>query len=82
MKTPFSCAIMRGMVEPSLVTRLKKGLPAELSDFIGTASRLATERGQKLYLVGGAVRDLLLEKPNLDLDPGSGIPASRATWMP
>jgi tRNA nucleotidyltransferase (CCA-adding enzyme) len=68
MKTPFSCAIMRGMTEPSLVTRLKKVLPTELVDFIGTASRLATERGQKLYLVGGAVRDLLLEKPNLDLD--------------
>ena len=32
------------------------------------AAKLATEQGQKLYLVGGVVRDLLLGKPNSDLD--------------
>jgi tRNA nucleotidyltransferase (CCA-adding enzyme) len=68
MKTPLSYAIMRGMTQPSLATKLKKVLPAELVDFIETAARLATEKGQKLYLVGGVVRDLLLEEPNSDLD--------------
>ncbi len=32
------------------------------------AGKLAQKRGQKLYLVGGVVRDLLLGRKNLDLD--------------
>jgi tRNA nucleotidyltransferase (CCA-adding enzyme) len=56
------------MIENNLATRLEKGLPAELTDFIETAGRLASWLGQNLYLVGGVVRDLLLEKPNFDLD--------------
>jgi len=68
MKTLLSYAIMRGMIETNLATKLKKGLPAELTDFIETAGKLASGRGQKLYLVGGLVRDLLLKKPNFDLD--------------
>mgnify|MGYP002395950496 CR=1 FL=1 len=32
------------------------------------AGGVAQRRGQKLYLVGGVVRDLLLERANLDLD--------------
>ena len=69
MKTLLSCAIMRGMIETNLATRLEKELPAELIDFIETAGRLAAGQGQNLYLVGGVVRDLLLnKKPNFDLD--------------
>lgn len=69
MKTLLSCAIMRGMIETNLATRLEKELPAELTDFIETAGRLAAGQGQNLYLVGGVVRDLLLnKKPNFDLD--------------
>ena len=69
MKTLLSCAIMRGMIETNLATRLEKELPAELIDFIETAGRLAAGQGQNLYLVGGVVRDLILnKKPNFDLD--------------
>lgn len=38
-------------------------LPQELLDFLHVAAKAAEERGQRLYLVGGAVRDLLLQRP-------------------
>ena len=68
MKPPPTCAIMREMIETNLASKLKDGLPAELVGFMQTAGELAAGRGQSLYLVGGVVRDLLLGKPNLDLD--------------
>ena len=37
-------------------------------DIIRLAGDIATRDGQNLYLVGGVVRDLLLGRPNLDLD--------------
>ncbi|TET73774.1 MAG: CCA tRNA nucleotidyltransferase [Dehalococcoidia bacterium] len=43
-------------------------LPRELRDLIRAAGELAADKGQNLYLVGGAVRDLFLGRPNLDLD--------------
>jgi hypothetical protein len=56
------------MAETNLAGKLKTGLPAELIGFIETAGSLTARQGQKLYLVGGVVRDLLLNKPNFDLD--------------
>ena len=47
---------------------MRARLPAELVELVAAAGRLAGERGEELYLVGGAVRDLLLRRPNLDLD--------------
>lgn len=47
---------------------IKKQLPSELVDFLHLASDVAAKRGQNLYLVGGFVRDLLLERANFDLD--------------
>jgi len=52
----------------NLSTKIKEQLPAELVEFLQTAGELAQRRGQKLYLVGGVVRDLLLERENFDLD--------------
>ncbi len=43
-------------------------LPRELSGLAKAAGELAAARGEKLYLVGGAVRDLFLGRRNLDLD--------------
>ena len=43
-------------------------LPAELIAFLHIAGEQAGAQEQKLYLVGGAVRDLLLHRPILDLD--------------
>ncbi|MBA7614046.1 A-adding tRNA nucleotidyltransferase [subsurface metagenome] len=43
-------------------------MPAELVNFMWMAGEIAHTRGEKIYLVGGVVRDLMLEQPNLDLD--------------
>ena len=47
---------------------IEKQLPPELVNFMWLAGEVALGRGEKLYLVGGVVRDLLLGQPNLDLD--------------
>jgi len=48
--------------------RLRENLPAPLLDILEDARDAANRMGYSLYLVGGFVRDLLLEKPTLDLD--------------
>jgi tRNA nucleotidyltransferase (CCA-adding enzyme) len=52
----------------NLSGQIKEQLPDELVDFIRKAGEIARERQQRLYLVGGAVRDILLERCNVDLD--------------
>ena len=51
-----------------LAPQLEQRLPAEYLNVIRAAGELAGELGLGLYLVGGAVRDLLLGRPNFDLD--------------
>jgi len=52
----------------NVARNIKADFPAELVELISDAGRLAADRGQSLYLVGGAVRDLFLGRGNLDLD--------------
>jgi len=52
----------------NLTDKIEKQLPAELVKFMQAAGEVAYSRGQSLYLVGGVVRDLLLERTNFDLD--------------
>ena len=52
----------------NLADRIEQQLPAELIGFMRAAGGMAQGRGAGLYLVGGVVRDLLLIRPNLDLD--------------
>ena len=52
----------------NLAIRIKEQLPAELLALMETAGETADGQGQKLYLVGGIVRDLLLGRSNFDLD--------------
>ncbi|MFC2026355.1 CCA tRNA nucleotidyltransferase [Chloroflexota bacterium] len=52
----------------NLTRKIEKQLPGELVSFIQHAGRLADSRGERLYLVGGVVRNLLLDKTNLDID--------------
>ena len=47
---------------------LQNNLPPELLGILHETGKLASELGQKLYLIGGVVRDLLLGRPSLDLD--------------
>ncbi len=47
---------------------MESRLPAELVNFMWVAGELALTRGERLYLVGGVVRDLLLGQANFDLD--------------
>jgi len=51
-----------------LTSELEKHFPAELVSLLRAAGDLAWSWGWNLYLVGGAVRDLFLARPNLDLD--------------
>lgn len=48
--------------------QMEKALPHNLLQALQQASHTAQEMGFNLYLVGGFVRDLLLELPNLDID--------------
>jgi tRNA nucleotidyltransferase (CCA-adding enzyme) len=52
----------------NLAGSIKEQLPAEIIDFIKKAGDAAEKQQQRLYLVGGVVRDLLLERRNIDLD--------------
>jgi tRNA nucleotidyltransferase (CCA-adding enzyme) len=52
----------------NLAGSIKEQLPAEIIDFIKRAGDTAEKQQQRLYLVGGVVRDLLLERCNIDLD--------------
>ncbi len=47
---------------------MEEHLPRPLLEVVKHISTQATGRGERAYLVGGAVRDLLLGSPNLDLD--------------
>jgi tRNA nucleotidyltransferase (CCA-adding enzyme) len=52
----------------NLAPKLEEYLPPELLELVRSVSREAAPQGQRVYLVGGIVRDLLLGYPNLDLD--------------
>ncbi len=56
------------MENVNLVDRINQRLPPELVKFLKLAGSTAARLEQPLFLVGGVVRDLLLERANLDLD--------------
>lgn len=66
---------------------LEERFPQRVMDILRRAGEVAERRDEQVYLVGGAVRDLLLRIHNLDIDlvvEGAGIPFSRelATEFP
>ena len=68
--------MMRPMVSIELLSRL----PRARASLLRVLGNLANEGGVSLYLVGGVVRDLLLEQENWDLDltvEGDGIAFAR-----
>ncbi|MBW4651211.1 MAG: CBS domain-containing protein [Kastovskya adunca ATA6-11-RM4] len=62
-KTSLSHSTTR-LTRTSIREELQKRLTPRLWDFLSTAAQAAQERGWHLYLVGGAVRDLLLAAPD------------------
>jgi len=59
---------MVGTVTLNLADKIKSQLPAELVNLMRVTGGIAQRQSQNLYLVGGVVRDLMLGRPNLDLD--------------
>lgn len=56
-------------------------LPKDARDALHLLGTVAEERGVKVHVVGGFVRDMLLGRPNLDVDvvvEGEGIPYAEA----
>lgn len=49
-------------------TDLLSALPSSLESFLRRAGEVAAAKGHALYVVGGAVRDLLLDRAVLDVD--------------
>ena len=62
--------------ERDITSQVKNRLPQRMFDLLKTAGELGDEMGCEVYAVGGFVRDILLGRPNLDLDivvEGDGI---------
>ena len=62
--------------ERSITSLMRNRLPKPVYALLGQCGELAEKRGWKLYAVGGFVRDILLQRPNLDIDlvvEGDGI---------
>ncbi len=65
----------------NVIELMAKNLPANVRDLLGQISYLADQQGCAVFVVGGFVRDLLLEVENLDIDlvvEGDGIAFARA----
>ncbi len=58
----------RSEAQRSNVLRLIKGLPEDIQILMQIIGEVARNKNNKAYLVGGFVRDLLLEVPTKDLD--------------
>jgi tRNA nucleotidyltransferase (CCA-adding enzyme) len=61
----------------NLADKLENALPPPLLALVKAVAAEAAAQGMPMYLVGGFVRDLLLERPSLDLDfvlEGNAIP--------
>jgi len=59
---------------------LRESFPGELLQLLREVGEAVAHRGEGIYLVGGGVRDLLLGRPNLDLDlviEGPAIPLAQ-----
>ena len=67
-------------VTQSVARLLREVLPVWVQEVLHEARAVAEARGEQAYLVGGVVRDLLLERPNEDVDlvvEGDGIAFAR-----
>lgn len=66
---------------PPLAERLERSLPAAHLALLKLIASLANQQRLAIYIVGGFVRDLLLNRPSLDFDlviEGDAIPLAQA----
>jgi tRNA nucleotidyltransferase (CCA-adding enzyme) len=67
-----------------MAARLESALPPAHLDLIRCVADQADEQHMAVYIVGGFVRDLLLERPSLDFDivvEGDAVASRRATTI-
>lgn len=67
--------------EKNIKPLMRNRLPDHILGLLSTAGELAREKGIKVYAVGGFVRDILLQRSNLDIDlvvEGDGIAFAEA----
>jgi len=67
--------------QPSFLSRARQTLPKELKQFLQPFLDKAYETQTPIYLIGGCVRDLLLNKTSIDVDvvlEGTAAPLARA----
>jgi tRNA nucleotidyltransferase (CCA-adding enzyme) len=72
---------VRNVASERFVTSFERLLPHEMRGAVGVVGMLAEERGVRAHLVGGFVRDMLLGRPNLDVDvvvEGDGVAFAEA----
>lgn len=63
-----------------IIARIQKLLPGEIQALLRRVGDLAEEQGLSVFLVGGFVRDILMNQSNLDIDlviEGDGIAFAR-----
>lgn len=73
--------VVSGRTETNLAERLEAALPQARLELLKLIARQAEAQGAALYVVGGFVRDLLLETPSMDYDlvvEGDSIQLARA----
>lgn len=66
--------------EANILTFMKQRLSDETMTLLSHAGELAQDMGQEVYAVGGFVRDIILNRPNNDIDlvvEGDGIEFAR-----
>ena len=60
--------MVKDTTKNNLADRIEEQLPAAVVSFLRKAGELAQQEQQRLYLVGGVVRDILLRRISLDFD--------------
>ncbi len=72
--------LREGRKERTLIKLMRDRLPKDVYKLLEKIGKLGDKLGMATYAVGGFVRDLLLEKPNYDIDivvEGNGIAYAR-----
>ncbi len=75
-KDRFSLTKLPGIFTEHIKPMMERRFPKHVSSLLKKAGKVADEMGVDVYLVGGMVRDLILNEENIDIDlvvEGNGI---------